>query len=80
MEEVVMVGYGSQKRKEISASVVSIKTDLIPKSANTSVNNILQGRAAGLNLDLRSAQPGGRLNGDGKSNHCCSFQGKVMLG
>lgn len=62
MEEVVMVGYGSQKRKDVSSSIVSLKTDLIPKSANTSINNVIQGRAAGVNLDLRSAQPGGRLN------------------
>lgn len=62
IEEVVMVGYGTQRRKDVSASIVSLKTDIIPKSANTSINNVLQGRAAGLNLDLRSAQPGGRLN------------------
>ncbi|MEI9945341.1 MAG: SusC/RagA family TonB-linked outer membrane protein [Chitinophagaceae bacterium] len=62
IEEVVMVGYGSQKRKEITSSIVSIKTDAIPKSAITSINNVIQGRAAGVNLDVRSAQPGGRLN------------------
>ena len=62
IDEVVMVGYGTQRRRDISSSIVSIKTDIIPKSANTSINNVIQGRAAGLNVDLRSAQPGGRLN------------------
>ncbi|MES1215384.1 MAG: SusC/RagA family TonB-linked outer membrane protein [Bacteroidota bacterium] len=60
--EVIVVGYGTLQRKEVSGSIVSIKTDNIPKSANVSVNNLLQGRAAGLNLNLVSAQPGGRLN------------------
>lgn len=60
--EVVVVGYGTQKKQDITGSVVSIKTDNLPKTANTSINNLLQGRAAGLNLDVRSAQPGGRLN------------------
>ena len=60
--EVVVVGYGTQQKKDITGSVVSIKTANLPQTANTSINNLLQGRAAGLNLDLRSAQPGGRLN------------------
>lgn len=62
IDEVVVVGYGTQRVKDITGSVASIKTDNLPKAANTSINNLLQGRAAGLNLDLRSAQPGGRLN------------------
>jgi TonB-linked SusC/RagA family outer membrane protein len=62
LDEVVVVGYGTLQKKEITGSVVSVKTDGIPKTANTSINNVLQGRAAGLNLNLASAQPGGRLN------------------
>ena len=62
MNEVVVVGYGTQRIKDITGAVTSIKTDNLPKTANTSINNLLQGRAAGLNIDLRSAQPGGRLN------------------
>ena len=62
MNEIVVVGYGTQRRKEITGSIVSIKTENLPQTANTSINNLLQGRAAGLNLDVRSAQPGGRLN------------------
>jgi TonB-linked SusC/RagA family outer membrane protein len=62
LNEVVVVGYGTLQKKEITGSIVSLKTDNIPKSANVSVNNLLQGRAAGLNLNLVSAQPGGRLN------------------
>jgi TonB-linked SusC/RagA family outer membrane protein len=61
LNEVVVVGYGTLQKKEITGSIVSLKTDNIPKSANVSVNNLLQGRAAGLNLNLVSAQPGGRL-------------------
>ncbi len=61
-DEVVVVGYGTLQKKNVSGSIVSLKTDIIPKSANTSINNVIQGRVAGLNLDLRSAQPGGRLN------------------
>ena len=62
LNEVVVVGYGTLQKKDITGSIVSLKTDIIPKSANVSINNVLQGRAAGLNLNLVSAQPGGRLN------------------
>lgn len=62
LNEVVVVGYGTLQKKEVTGSVVTIKTANLPQTANTSINNLLQGRAAGLNLDLRSAQPGGRLN------------------
>jgi len=62
LNEVVVVGYGTQRKKDITGSTVTVKTENLPQTANTSINDLLQGRAAGLNLDLRSAQPGGRLN------------------
>jgi TonB-linked SusC/RagA family outer membrane protein len=61
-DEVIVVGYGTQRVRDLTGSIASIKTNNLPKTANTSINNLLQGRAAGLNLDVRSAQPGGRLN------------------
>jgi TonB-dependent starch-binding outer membrane protein SusC len=60
--DVVVVGYGTQRKKEITGSTVSIKAEDLPKTANTSINNLLQGQAAGLNVDQRTAQPGGGLN------------------
>ena len=60
--EVVVVGYGTQRQKEITGSTVAIKADDLPKTASTSINNLLQGQAAGLNVDQRTAQPGGGLN------------------
>src|SRR5687768_12669449 len=47
MNEVVVVGYGTQRRKEVTGSIVSINTKDLPQVANTSINNLLQGRAAG---------------------------------
>ncbi len=61
LNEVVVVGYGTQKQKDVTGSTVTIKTDNLPKVANTSINDLLQGQAAGLNLSSNSAQPGGSL-------------------
>ena len=60
--DIVVVGYGTQRQKEITGSTVAIKAENLPKTANTSINNLLQGQAAGLNVDQRTAQPGGGLN------------------
>jgi TonB-linked SusC/RagA family outer membrane protein len=62
LNEVVVMGYGTQKQKDVTGSTVTIRTDNLPKVANTSINDLLQGQAAGLNLSLNSAQPGGSLH------------------
>jgi TonB-linked SusC/RagA family outer membrane protein len=62
LNEVVVVGYGTQNKREITGSVATVKTDDLPQVANASIDNLLQGRAAGLNLNMRSAQPGGGLD------------------
>ncbi len=62
LNEAIVVGYGTQQKKEITGSIVSLKTADLPKDVTPSINNMLQGQAAGLNVDSRSAQPGGGLN------------------
>lgn len=61
LNEVVVLGYGTATKKDVTGSVVQVKTSDLPQVAQTSVNNLLQGQAAGLNLETRSAQPGGGL-------------------
>jgi len=62
LEEVVVVGYGTMQKKEVTGAVATIKTEELPRTATYSVENMMQGRVAGLNMDLRSAQPGGASN------------------
>lgn len=62
LSEVVVVGYGSMRREDISGSVASVQTKDLPKVANPSIDQLLQGRVPGLNIVQRSAQPGGGLN------------------
>jgi TonB-dependent starch-binding outer membrane protein SusC len=62
LNEAIVVGYGTQQKKEITGSIVSLKAADLPKDVTPSINNMLQGQAAGLNVDSRSAQPGGGLN------------------
>jgi TonB-linked SusC/RagA family outer membrane protein len=62
LEEVVVVGYGTVRKIDLTGAVGSVKTKDIPVIATTSVDHMLQGRIAGMVMRLNSAQPGGRFN------------------
>ena len=57
LNEVVVVGYGAQKRLELTSSISSVGEELL-KQQNTSVESALQGAVAGLNVTTTSGQPG----------------------
>jgi len=56
--EVVVVGYGTQKKKDITASIATIKGDNIKNAPVQSFDQALSGKAAGVNVSL----PNGVLN------------------
>ncbi|KAA6345823.1 TonB-dependent receptor SusC [termite gut metagenome] len=62
VDEIIVVGYGTQKKSSISGSVASVKANDLPKTATASVGNMLRGKAAGLQITQNSATPGGSLN------------------
>ena len=61
LDEVIVVGYGSQRKKDLSGSVVSVKVKDLNTVNAVSVDNLLQGRVAGLNVNTYTAQPGGGI-------------------
>lgn len=61
-EELVVVGYGVTRQRDLTGSISSVQADQLSTVARTSVNQMLQGRVAGLNMTTRSAQPGGGVN------------------
>lgn len=62
LDEVVAVGYGVQKKSDLTGAVSSIKTGELNKSTSTSIAQLLQGQAPGLQAFQNSAQPGGSVN------------------
>ncbi|NDV60211.1 TonB-dependent receptor [Bacteroides sp. 519] len=58
LDEVVVVGYGQMKRSDLTGSVVSVNNEAISKSVPTSIDQVLQGRAAGVQLQANSGTPG----------------------
>ena len=62
IEEVVIVGYGSQRKKDVTGAVSSVKARDLNVVNAVSIDNLLQGKAAGVVISQRSAQPGGGLD------------------
>ena len=62
LNEVVVVGYGTQKRKDLTGSVSSISAASIEKVPITTAQQALQGRAAGVQIINNDASPGGNIS------------------
>lgn len=62
LDEVVVVGYGTQLRRSVSSAVSSIDVNDAVNTTASSISQNLSGRAAGLTANLLSAQPGGGVN------------------
>jgi TonB-linked SusC/RagA family outer membrane protein len=62
LEEIVIIGYGEQKKKDITGSISSISQAEIANQPAASIDNLLQGRAAGIQISQSSGAPGGRTN------------------
>ncbi|MDE7346133.1 MAG: TonB-dependent receptor [Muribaculaceae bacterium] len=58
LDEVVAIGYGSVKKSDLTGSVASVKPEAITNTPANSVENLLQGRAAGLSINTSSQDPG----------------------
>jgi len=58
MDEVVVVGYGTVKKSDLTGSVSSVTSEEIAQVPVTSVSSALQGRAAGVSVNQASGQPG----------------------
>ena len=59
IEEVIVVGYGVQKKKLVTGATVSVKGEDLEKLSTTNALQALQGQAAGVNITSTSGQPGG---------------------
>lgn len=55
LDEVVVIGYGSLKRKEVTSAVETIKADQFNKGATRDVMDLVQGKIAGLNMTRTNA-------------------------
>ena len=62
LNEVVVIGYGTVKKKDLTGSVASIKTDEITKTATNNALQSMQGKIAGLDITRESGETGSNVN------------------
>jgi TonB-linked SusC/RagA family outer membrane protein len=60
LEEMVVIGYGTQKKSDLTGSVGVVKQDQLLERPAASLNQALSGRMAGVQVNTNSGRPGGR--------------------
>ena len=72
LRDVVVVGYGTMKKSDISGSVATIDQDAVMKRVPTNIGQALQGAAAGVQVSMQDGSPDGkaaiRIRGIGTIN------------
>ena len=61
LDELVVVGYGTQRKSDLTGALVSVKAADIEKVPVATTDQILQGRAAGVTVTSNSGTPGSAL-------------------
>ncbi|WP_407556207.1 SusC/RagA family TonB-linked outer membrane protein [Winogradskyella sp. 4-2091] len=61
LNEVVVIGYGTQKKEDLTGAITTVKSDDIEKTPNSNVMQSLQGKVAGVQI-TSSGSPGGSPN------------------
>ncbi len=73
LEEVVVVGYGTMKKSDLTGAVAAVNSDKIKDSPAANVGQALQGKVAGVQI-IDSGSPGSNVNikvrGLGSINNC----------
>ncbi len=62
LDVVVVVGYGSQRKSDLTGAVGSVKAEALQERPAASLNQALAGRITGVNVSVNSGRPGGRSN------------------
>ncbi|GAA3648634.1 SusC/RagA family TonB-linked outer membrane protein [Flavivirga jejuensis] len=62
LDEVVVIGYGTQRKKDVAGAISTVKTEELVLSSSPSVGDVLRGKVSGLQITQNSAQPGGGLD------------------
>ena len=59
LKEVVVIGYGTSKRADLTGAVSTVTSAAVAQSVATTIDQVLQGRAAGVQIQQNSGIPGG---------------------
>ncbi|GAB1451743.1 TonB-dependent receptor [Draconibacterium sp.] len=79
LDEVVAIGYGTAKKRDVTGSVGSVKADLIVRTNPVQPASALQGQVAGVNVRKNNSQPGSDYKIDIRGVHSISFSSEPLV-
>ena len=62
LDEVVITGYGTQVKRDLTGSIVQVKSEDFVKGANTNALQLLNGKASGVHISQSDSAPGGAID------------------
>ena len=62
LNEIVVIGYGAVKKRDVTGTISSVKDSLIKESKTPNLFDAIQGRIAGVNIVSNSGEPGAAVN------------------
>ncbi|RZJ54652.1 MAG: TonB-dependent receptor [Flavobacterium sp.] len=62
LSEVLVVGYGKQSKKDVTGAVTQLEAGNFKQGVNVSVDNLIQGKVAGVRVVSTSGEPGAGVN------------------
>ncbi|WP_426478386.1 SusC/RagA family TonB-linked outer membrane protein [Chryseobacterium sp. CBSDS_008] len=61
IDEVVVIGYGTQRKEAVTGSVATVKGDALREVPSANITQALQGRTAGVDISQTSTKPGAAM-------------------
>jgi len=62
LDEVVVTGYGTQRKSDVTGAVVKVGAEDFVKGVNTNALQLLNGKASGVQVSQSSSEPGGAID------------------
>lgn len=79
LEDVVVVGYGTQKKRDLTGAVSSVKSEVITLTPSSNAMESLQGRVAGLDITRESGQAGEGVSMQLRGNRSITASGNPLF-
>lgn len=64
LDEIVVIGYGTQTKRDLTGSVAKLDEESFNQGVNTSIDQLIDGKAAGVQVVQNSGEPGGGMSID----------------
>jgi TonB-dependent starch-binding outer membrane protein SusC len=79
LDEVVAIGYGTAKKRDVTGSVGSVKSELITRTNPVQPASALQGQVAGVNVKKINSRPGSDYTIDIRGVHSISYSSEPLV-